>query len=422
MDELHKVSTTTMPEPLTLDRVLAPVTYDAMAIMPVVAITGARQTGKSTLARMIARDSGLPYLSLDDADVRERAATNPAQLVRETPRMVLDEVQRAPEILLAIKRAVDDVDQQIPGQFLLTGSANLLMMHHVADSLSGRARYVQMLPLTRREQLGLGATGIWGEILHTRTNEWYDLVESQPAPEESWWELAERGGFPRPAIHLDTPERRAQWFAAYLETYLERDLRDLSAVENLIDFRRLMRAACLRIGNLVNITELGRDLQLPKTTVHRYLNLMETSYQLVRLETYAVNRTKRLVKTPKFYWTDSALALHIAGESEPRGAHLENTVLADLLAWRGATLSRPNVLYWRTAAGEEVDFVIEDGETLLPIEVKASTTLSSRDAAATTLFLEEYGSRVPGALILYGGERTFWIAKRVLAAPWWKVM
>lgn len=408
--------------PILRDRVLAPVVYDAMATMPVVVITGARQTGKSTLAKLIARDRGLPYLSLDDADVRERAVTNPAHLAREAPELVLDEVQRVPEILLAIKRAVDDADQQFPGRFLLTGSANLLMMHHVADSLAGRARYVQMLPLTRREQLGLGATGIWGELLRTPVDGWYELVESQPAPMESWRELAARGGFPRPAVHLDTPARRTQWFAAYLDTYLERDLRDLSAVENLIDFRRLMRAACLRIGNLVNVTELGRDVQLPKTTVHRYLNLMETSYQLVRLEPYSLNRTKRLIKTPKLYWTDSALALHIAGETEPRGAHLETTVLADLLAWRGATLSHPNVLYWRTASGAEIDFVVEDGDTLLPIEVKATTTLGTRDTTAAILFLEEYGRQVPGAVILYGGARTFWIAPRVLAAPWWKVM
>jgi predicted AAA+ superfamily ATPase len=259
-------------------------------------------------------------------------------------------------------------------------------------------------------------------LLEIPVHEWLPLVDSQAVPEEPWPAFAIRGGFPRPAIHLDTPARRAQWYAAYLETYLERDLRDLAAVDNLVDFRRLMRAAALRIGNLVNLTELGRDVQLPKTTVHRYVNLMETSYQLVRLEPYAVNRTQRLVKTPKLYWTDSALAMQLAGETEPRGAHLETTVLADLLAWRGATLPRPNVLYWRTAGGAEVDFVIEQGETLLPIEVKAAATLGSRDAAAALLFLQEYGSQVPGALLLYGGTRTFWVAPRVLAAPWWKVI
>ncbi|HEX6536667.1 MAG TPA: ATP-binding protein [Gemmatimonadaceae bacterium] len=409
------------PFPL-LDRVLAPATYDAMGTMPVVAITGARQTGKSTLAKQIARDLSIPYLSLDDLDVRERAATNPGHLVREAPRLVLDEVQRVPDLLLAIKRAVDDADQRIPGQFLLTGSANLLMMRHVADSLAGRALYVQMLPLTRREQLGLGATGIWDALLGTPVNDWYALVESQTVPDEPWRAFVARGGFPRPATQLDTPARRAQWYAAYVETYLERDLRELAAIDNLVDFRRLMRAACLRIGNLVNLTELGRDVQLPKTTVHRYVNLLETSYQLVRIEPYAVNRTKRLIKTPKLYWIDAALAMHVAGETEPRGAHLETAVLADLLAWRGATLPRPNVLYWRTVSGAEVDFVIERGDTLLPIEVKTSATLGPKDAAAAMLFLEEYGPHAPGAVLLYGGTRTFWIAPRVLAAPWWKVV
>ena len=409
------------PLPL-LSRALAPSTRDALTTMPVVVITGARQTGKSTLAKQIARDTGIPYLTLDDTDVRERAATAPVNLVREAPRMIVDEVQRVPDLLLAIKRAVDDADQQVAGQFLLTGSANLLMMREVADSLAGRALYVHMAPMTRREQLGFGTTGLWGEFLHTPVDKWYDLAESQTAPEESWNELAARGGFPRPAYQLETAAQRARWYGAYLDTYLERDLRDLAAVENLIDFRRLMRAAALRIGNLVNYTELGRDVQLPKTTVTRYLNLMETSYQVIRLEPYSINRTKRLIKTPKLYWNDSALALHVAGETTPRGAHLETTVLADLLAWRGAIMPRPNLLYWRTADGAEVDFVVELGDVLLPIEVKGTTTVGTKDAAGLSMFLEEYEGMAAGGILLYGGTRTFWIAPKVLAVPWWKVM
>jgi predicted AAA+ superfamily ATPase len=390
--------------------------------MPVVVITGARQTGKSTLAKLIAGAHGMPYLSFDDADVRERAASDPRQLVREAPRLALDEVQRFPDLLLAIKRAVDDADQGIAGQFLVTGSANLLMMRRVADSLAGRAIYIHMMPLTRREQLGLGTVGIWTDLLAVPVRAWYELVESQAAPEEPWSALAARGGFPRPAVHLDSTASRAQWYRAYIETYLERDLRDLAAVENLIDFRRLMRAAALRIGNLLNLTELGRDVELPKTTVHRYINLMETSYQLVRLEPYAVNRTQRIIKTPKLYWTDSAMAMHLGGESQPRGAHFETIVLADLLAWRGASQPRPEILYWRTAGGAEVDFVIEHNGDLLAIEVKTAATLGTRDAAGCSLFLREYGRRARGAIILYGGARTFWIGERVLAVPWWKVI
>jgi predicted AAA+ superfamily ATPase len=412
---------TALPPTAPLERLLAPLTREAIETMPVVVITGARQTGKSTLARQLAQEMQAPYLSLDDIDVRERALATPAHFVREAPRMVIDEVQRAPELILAIKRAVDDADQRA-GQFVLTGSANLLMMKQVADSLAGRALYVQMAPLTRSEQLGLGSAGIWSQLVSTPNEQWPELIAQQTAPQESWQDLVMRGGFPRPAYHLKTARQRTQWYSAYIETYLERDLRDLAAVDNILDFRRLMRAACLRLGALVNQTELGRDVQLAKTTVHRYLNLMETSYQLVRLEPYSVNHTLRLIKTPKVYWNDSALAMHLADETTPRGAHLENLVLSDLISWRGASIPRPEVLFWRTTSGVEVDFVIEHGATLLPIEVKSGTTLRSKDAAPLNVFLKEYSAMAPGGIILYSGARIFWITPRVLAVPWWKVI
>ena len=164
---------------------------------------------------------------------------------------------------------------------------------------------------------------------------------------------------PRELTSLVGSEDRALWFSGYVQTYLERDLQALRAVENLNPLRRLMRAACLRIGNLVNQTELGRDVGISQPQVHRFLNLMEASYQAVHLSAYAVNRTHRLIKAPKLYWSDTGLALFLAGESEPRGAHLENLVLTDLLAWRDLQARRPKVLYWRTATGIEVDFVIE---------------------------------------------------------------
>ena len=179
-------------------------------------------------------------------------------------------------------------------------------------------------------------------------------------------------GAERSELALDTAEDRDIWFDGYVRSYLERDLQELSAIAALPDFRRLMRAACLRLGQLVNQTELGRDVALPQPTVHRYLHLLETSYLLVRLPAYAVNRSKRLIKSPKLYWGDTGVGLYLAQGVEPDGVHLENLVLHDLLAWRDARLDRAEVFYWRTAIGEEVDFVIEAGGRLLPIEVKAT--------------------------------------------------
>src|SRR6185369_9750070 len=237
---------------------------------------------------------------------------------------------------------------------LLTGSANLLLMRRVSESLAGRASHLTLWPMTRREQRGLGRAGLWDELLAAPDDQWLDLLASQPDEPEDWRELARRGGYPTPALHLATARDRAVWFDGYTRTYLERDLQDLSSVTALPDFRRLMRATALRLGQLVNQTDLGRDAGLPQPTVHRWLNLLETSYLLVRLSPYAVNRTKRLIKSPKLFWNDTGLALHL-GQEDPGGAHLENLVLHDLQVWRDARLDRAEVFYWRTAVGEEVD-------------------------------------------------------------------
>jgi predicted AAA+ superfamily ATPase len=402
-----------------LPRLLAPQVRKALRTSPVVVLGGSRQTGKSTLVRQGAIGRGRRYLSLDDVDVLDRALRAPEALLRDAGRLTLDEVQRAPELLLAVKRAVDD--ERTPGRFLLTGSANLLLMKRVSDTLAGRAVYLTLRPLTRLELLGRGSAGTWSELFRREDRAWPDLLRAR-GDADDWRDVVRRGGYPVPAHHLRRAPERALWHSGYTQTYLERDLRDLSSVDSLPAFRRLMRAACLRIGNLVNQTELGRDVGMPQPTVSRHLDLLEVSYLLVRLPAFAVNRTSRLIKAPKLYWSDTALALHLAGEEEPRGAHLENLVLSDLLAWSAALLGAPQVMYWRTASGREVDFVVEWKGRLLPVEVKTTARPSSGDADALRAFREEYGSRALAGLLLHTGESVSWLADGVLAAPWWSVV
>jgi hypothetical protein len=234
--------------------------------------------------------------------------------------------------------------------------------------------------------------------------------------------LARRGGFPTPAVALASVRERAIWFDGYVRTYLERDLQATASISALPDFRRLMRAACLRLGQLVNQTEMGRDVGLAQPTVHRWLNLLETSYLLVRLPAYATNRTKRLIKSPKLYWSDTGLALHLAAAEEPTGAYLENLVLNDLLAWRDARIHDAEITYWRTARGEEVDLVIETGGALLPMEIKATGRPRVSDAADLRAFRAEYGRKARAGLLLHGGNTVEWLAPDVLAVPWWKVL
>lgn len=388
--------------------------------MPVVVVTGARQTGKSTLVRELL-PGGRPYFSLDDLDVRAQAERAPDDLLERGGAIVLDEVQRVPELLLAVKRAVDR--HRVPGRYILTGSANLLLMKRVSESLAGRAGYLTLWPLARREALGRGRGGLWQELVDHEVDRWPELLGDQEAEPADWREVATRGGYPVPALELRDPEDRAIWLDGYVRTYLERDLQDLSSIDNLVDFRRLMRAVCLRSGAVLNQSGLGRDVALPQPTVRRWLNLLEASYQLVRLPAYSVNRTKRLIKSPKAYWCDTALSMRLAGASRPEGRHLENLVLSDLLVWRdSAAAGRADLFYWRTTNGEEVDFVIDRGGELFGIEVKTSPRVGSADAGHLRAFRDEYGDSVRGCLVLHAGDRIEWLGPRVLAAPWWRVV
>ena len=391
---------------------------EQLSVMPAVILSGARQTGKSTLARELIKPSRT-YRSLDDLDTRELAAKDPRALTGTPGRLTLDEVQREPDLMSAVKEEIDR--DRRPGRFLLTGSADLLLMKGVSESLAGRASYLTLRPMTRREQLGLGTSGRWDEIVDSPEHEWLPRMEPHSAPDD-WLPLCRRGGFPTPAVEMKDERERRIWFDGYVRTYLERDLRELSSVSSLPDFRRLMQAAALRAGSLVNQSDLARDVGLAQPTVHRYLYLLQTSYLLVRVPAYSVNRTKRLIKAPKLYWGDTGLALFLAGVSEPDTHHLENVVLNDLLVWRDSREDRAEILHWRTTSGEEVDFVIETKESLTPIEVKATKRPTLGDARHIQTFRREYGDLARPGVVLHTGSSAEWLSADALALPWWYVV
>ncbi len=413
MDIIHPVNDHALP------RVAMSSLDHRLRVMPVTVVTGARQTGKSTLVRQV--DDGIRrYVTLDDLDARTAAREDPALLVGDETPVTLDEVQREPELMHAVKSAVDR--RRRTGQFLLTGSANLLLMNRVSESLAGRASYLNLWPMTRREQRGLGTASMWESLLKTDERQWIPLLRSQSETPADWRALARRGGFPVPALHLERDQDRAIWFDGYVRTYLERDLQDIASISALPDFRRVMRATCLRVGQILNQSSLARDISLAQPTAHRYLNLLETSYLFVRLPAFALNRTKRLIKSPKAYWSDTGLAMHLSQETEPRGEHLENIVLHDLLVWRDSRDASAEIFYWRTTNGEEVDFVIEAEGRLLPIEVKSSGTPRLRDVKHLRTFLSQYEDMSRSGILLHDGDQLEWIAPNVLAAPWWMVL
>lgn len=403
----------------TLPRFLLPALKRRLEVMPAVVVTGARQTGKSTLVQHLLEEPRKWY-SLDDLETQGELTRDPSLILDERSAITIDEIQRLPELLHQIKYSIDQ--DRSPGRFLLTGSTNLLLMKEVSESLAGRAAYLVCRSMTRSEQRGFGQCGLWEHFATTEASEWEEIIDTANRQEEDWISLALRGGFPTPAVHMSDAEARAIWFDGYVSTYLERDLLQLSNIANLPDFRRLMRATCLRTGQLVNQTELGRDIGLTQSTVHRYLNLLEVSHLLLRVPAFAVNRTKRLVKSPKLFWGDTGLCLHLSGKTVPEGPHLENLVLNDILTWSDGATGPCEVSYWRTVSGEEVDFVIETPSGLLPIEVKSSRKVGLSDARGLRSFRTEYAGVAKPGLLIYTGDTTYWLAPDVLVVPWWRVM
>lgn len=386
----------------------------ALKDFPVVVLAGARQTGKSTLMRELLPETARDYRTLDDIDMLERAQKEPEALISSKGSITVDEIHKSPELLLAIKRAVDR--DRKPGRFLLSGSANLALLGKGSETLAGRAVYLTLYPFTPAERAGLGTVGQWDRVLANPSG-----LEGTYPPFTGEESLL-RSGFP-PAALIKTQALQRTWLDGYARTYLERDLQTLSAIEKLVDFRRLMRIAALRSGSLINQSQIARDAGLSQPTAHRYLNLLETSYLLHRLQPYSVNRTKRLVKAPRLFFCDTGLAAYLAGietmedleKAGLTGAFLETLVFSDLLAWRETLTRKPEVLYWRTVSGAEVDFVLEQDGKVIPLEVKAGGRPRAADIQHLRVFLDEYGKSSPHGILLHAGQRCEQLAERIWA-------
>jgi predicted AAA+ superfamily ATPase len=389
---------------------------------PVAVVMGARQTGKSTLVRHATRLARHVYLTLDALDMRAQAAADPEDLVARQELVIFDEIQRVPDLVIAIKRAIDEGGRRA-GRFVITGSANLLGLRTVKETLAGRASYITLWPLTRREQLGLGSAGCWSELISTDVAGWPALLDAQTAPVAAWRDHVQRSAYPPVALEPMTAAQQTDWLQGYLETYIGRDVLDLAQLSRPLDLVRLMRASAAQIGQIEHQTTWIRVTGLPRTTVSRWADLMELSYQLVRLPAFSVNRTKRLARSPKIYWSDTAMALHLSPAVGPTGFHFENSVLTDLLAWQSGQSVPPGVFHWRTHDQIEVDFVVElPTGRLLPVEVEASPKPQWRDLTGLRVFLDEYADLAIGGLVLHGGEDTYRLSERIVATPWWRVM
>jgi uncharacterized protein len=410
-----------------LKRHLQPRLLKSLRHAPVVLLTGARQVGKSTLAQAIARTEWKAgYLTLDDRAVLDAALRDPDGLIAGTPTpVVLDEVQRAPDLLRAIKLAVDR--NRKPGQYLLTGSANLLTLKTVTESLAGRMVIHDLHPFAWSELTRRPIPTTLRDLFAVKDAK--DLIAAWRAlvPPTRHREIERRilaGGFPVPAL-LDSAAARAEWFTAYRQTYLERDVRELAALEHLPDFSRLLALLALRSGQLLNHSDVARDLGLPLTTLRRYMSLLEATYQLTLLRPYFANVGKRLVKTPKLYLTDTGMAAHLALanswdalERQGRaGAIVETWVGAEIRKLLAATAPDVALWYWKPHAGREVDFLLERGEVLVAIEVKWSQRVSQAEIAGLAQCATDLQGRVRFGILLYPGTEIVAFNRQTAAVP-----
>lgn len=379
---------------------------------PVTILTGARQVGKSTLLQALFPDWKL--ISLDDLDLLKKVQEEPEFLLHET-NIIIDEVQRAPRLLQVIKQAVDRSNRAC--RFILTGSANLLLMHKVSESLAGRAVICNLRPFTIGERTGAARASTIDTLFNGVAPEPFGSIDN-----ENLSKFILNGWMPVVALEERVSSEAARWYEGYVTSYLEKDLRSLSQIDSLSDFKNLMRALSLRSGQILNQTEIGRDVSLKQSTAHRYINILESSLLLERLPAYSINRTRRLIKAPKPYYIDSGLAAYLAGVSSKTddekiwSALVETTVLHHLRAWADLQTPKANVYYWRTVSGNEVDFVVEMGRKLVAIEVKATEKPKHSHAEQLKVFMQEYPECVASALIHLGDDVTQ-LDERVFSIP-----
>ncbi|OLC31938.1 MAG: ATPase [Armatimonadetes bacterium 13_1_40CM_64_14] len=401
------------------ERNLTRTLLDALAHRPVVVLHGPRQAGKSWLAQEVASGPHpAEYLTLDDPAVLTATATDPAGFIQALRgNTVIDEVQRAPQLFVAIKASVDR--NRHPGRFLLTGSANIWLIPHLSESLAGRMDILTLWPLSQ------------GELERTREH-FIDMAFSDdplplkriPVDRADVVKRLFAGGYPE--AHSLPPARRARWFASYVTAILQRDVRELAQrIEGLTDLPRLLTALAGRTATLLNAAELSRASGIPERSVLRYLTLLEATFLISRVPAWTGNVRKRLLKTPKVVMVDTGLAAYLQNVDERRlraepaliGPLLETLVITELRKEQTWSAIQPEIAHFRTAHGEEVDAVLDARGRLVGIEVKAAASVSPEDFRGLRAMAVATGRRFHRGVLFYLGETAVAVSPQFYALP-----
>jgi predicted AAA+ superfamily ATPase len=396
-------------------RTIEPVVRRAVREFPAVVLTGPRQSGKTTLLKHLF-GGRYRYISIEPPDIRMAAIGDPRGFIEMyPPPVIFDEIQYAPDLLPYIKEKID-AERDKYGQYLITGSQNLLLMEKVTESLAGRAAMLRLLPLTRREIEGFPQKKLPWELKDRKQE------MKKVAPKKLWSEFL-RGGYPELIAY---PRRDASlWHSAYIQTYLERDVRTLRQVGDLTQFQNFLRALAARSAQLLDLSDLSRDLGIAVNTVKAWLSVLEATYQVIVLRPYFANVGKRLVKTPKIYFTDVGTLCYLAGLRDPEhaasgpmgGAILETAAVSEIYKTLIHSSLDPRIYFWRTSAGTEVDIVVEFERLLIPIEVKLSSTPRPAMASSLKTFQEDFGERAAPGYVIHTGDIRLPLGLGVIALP-----
>ncbi len=397
----------------------------ALDDFPVIIITGARQVGKSTLVQSLLNDWKAQYVTLDDRLFLDSAINDPdGFLETHSSPLVIDEAQRVPDLFRAVKKRVD-ADRK-PGQYILTGSANLLNIPQIGETLAGRAALLELHSFSWAELAGVVPSKVFIKAFEFgHSAQLASILPKRDIDRKK--EIEDRiiaGYYPTPA-QMKTAQARLQWYKSYRQTYVENDVRQIATIEHIPDFNRLYLLLASRTGRLLNKADLSRDSGLAYATLHRYLNIMETTYQVRLINPYYANVAKRLVKTPKIYLTDTGMAAHLlalddwqdAEKRELVGQLVETWVANELTKLISVIDPRMQVMFWRTALGHEVDFLILKGVESVAIEVKWSSNLSSRDFNPLQALAKDLGHSYRMGILLYSGTEVVSIDSKTIAIP-----
>ena len=390
---------------------------DAQQDTPVILLTGPRQVGKTTLVKQIASEQNLRYLTLDDELTLLSAREDPTAFIRGLDRAVIDEVQRAPQLLLAIKKSVDE--DRRPGRFLLTGSANLMALPTAADSLAGRMETLSMFPLSQSE-------------ITSQSDNWVDCVfaghilkQRNPIVGPDLINCVLRGGYPEP-VSRTSAKRRSVWAQQYVDALLQRDVQDIANIDKLDQLPRFLRALAQTAGQMCNYSQLGGQIGLDGKTVSKYIDIFEKMFLLRRIDVWAKNHLTRVVKTPKLQFIDSGLlstlidlsSAEIERDRTRFGNVLETFVYSEILKHSASADGNYKILYYRDADKLEVDFVLESAAgNLIGVEVKAAATIKKQDLKGLKKLAHLGGEQFKMGVLLYDGKETMPLGDRIWAAP-----